>query len=111
MSEQNNQMDWLKITASILLGVFLVKFVHMLVFTIFISIGYSIPTGNMRNTLLTIVGYFYLGLFITQLIYIIPLYLFFKRRSYRYIATGIIVGAVITALVNGGCYLMFASLW
>lgn len=110
MSEQENQTSLLKVIMSIIAGIILVIMVHLGIFFVTFSIINSFPfPNNIKQLLGTIFGYFYICLFITQLIYVIPLYLFFKRRSNPYIATGIIVGAVITALVNGGCYLIFTS--
>lgn len=47
-----------------------------------------------------------LTLFIWQLVYVIPVFLWCRRRGYREFSRGIIIAAVLTALLNGGCSLM-----
>ncbi len=42
---------------------------------------------------------------LTQLIYVIPLVLWLKKRERWGLMKGVIIGAVITALLNGGCWL------
>ncbi|MEM7797304.1 MAG: hypothetical protein AAF579_22970 [Cyanobacteria bacterium P01_C01_bin.118] len=45
-----------------------------------------------------------------QLLYAIPLALRFKRRRQFGLMKGVIIGAVITALINGACYLTLLAL-
>jgi hypothetical protein len=45
---------------------------------------------------------------ITQLIYVIPVIIWLNRRRQFALKKGVIIGAVITALLNGGCYLILA---
>jgi hypothetical protein len=42
---------------------------------------------------------------ITQLIYVVPLCLWLRRRRQFETAKGVIIGAVITFLLNGSCFL------
>ncbi len=46
------------------------------------------------------------GFFLLQLLYVIPLSLWLRRRQYLGMMKGVIIGAVITALLNGGCFLL-----
>ncbi|MBD0345125.1 MAG: hypothetical protein ICV63_09955 [Coleofasciculus sp. Co-bin14] len=41
----------------------------------------------------------------TQFIYVIPVVLWLKRQQRWGLMKGIIIGAVLTALLNGGCWL------
>lgn len=47
------------------------------------------------------------GFFLIQLLYVIPLVLRFQRQGKAARMKGVIIGAVITALLNGACFLSF----
>jgi hypothetical protein len=47
------------------------------------------------------------GFFLVQLLYVIPLVLLLKRQGKIARMKGVIIGAVITALLNGACFLSF----
>ncbi len=54
---------------------------------------------------------FYFGIGITQLIYVIPGIIYFRRHDKSLVAKGIIIGASITFLLNAACFgLLFAML-
>jgi hypothetical protein len=54
---------------------------------------------------------FYFGIGITQLIYVIPGIVYFRRHGRPLIAKGIIIGASITFLLNAACFgVLFAVL-
>ena len=44
---------------------------------------------------------------IWQLLYVIPVCFWLRRRQRFALMKGVIIGAVITALLNGACYLLF----
>jgi heme O synthase-like polyprenyltransferase len=46
---------------------------------------------------------------ITQLIYVIPFSIYLKRKNEDDLMKGVIVGAIITLLLNGGCWLMISN--
>ena len=46
-----------------------------------------------------------MGFLFWQLLYVIPLTIWLKRRGKVGMMKGVITGAVLTALVNGACYL------
>ncbi len=48
------------------------------------------------------------GISITQLIYVIPTLILLRRRQQDALEKGVVIGAVITALLNGGCYLILS---
>ena len=50
------------------------------------------------------------GISITQLIYVIPVTMRLNRRGQFALKKGVIIGAVITALLNGGCYRVFQEI-
>jgi hypothetical protein len=56
-----------------------------------------------------IVGYLPL-IGIIQLVYVIPYINYLKKQEKYDLIKGIIVGAIITFLLNGGCWLMILSL-
>ncbi|BAY24818.1 hypothetical protein NIES2100_46150 [Calothrix sp. NIES-2100] len=47
-----------------------------------------------------------MGFFIWQLLYVIPLCIWLRRQQRLAMMKGVIIGAVITALLNGGCFLV-----
>jgi hypothetical protein len=48
-----------------------------------------------------------IGFFFWQLLYVIPLIIWLKRRRKMGMMKGVIIGAVLTALLNGSCYLLW----
>ena len=50
-----------------------------------------------------------LGIGIFQLLYVIPTGILLYRNRQFSLMKGVIIGAVITALLNGGCYLLFLA--
>ncbi len=49
-----------------------------------------------------------MGFLFWQLLYVLPLTIWLKRRGKIGMMKGVIIGAVITALLNGACYLVIA---
>jgi hypothetical protein len=88
----------------ILSGIFLVLGLHILAFLaggLIGSIAISLGIDSIASTL------FSLALFIgiSQLIYISPLMILLIQQRNWGVLKGVIIGAVITALLNGGCWL------
>jgi hypothetical protein len=48
-----------------------------------------------------------LGIGLTQLLYVIPLGIYFHRLGRSNMVKGLMIGAIITALLNGGCFIFF----
>ena len=48
---------------------------------------------------------------ITQLIYVSPTLIWLWRRQQFALEKGVVIGAIITVLLNGGCYLLFTLPW
>lgn len=49
------------------------------------------------------------GFSIWQLLYVIPISIWLYRKRKRLMMKGVIIGAVITFLLNGGCFLLLTS--
>lgn len=52
-----------------------------------------------------------IGFMFVQLLYVIPMIIRFRRRRKFGMMKGVIIGAVLTALVNGGCFIIFIQLF
>lgn len=85
------------------LGIFLVFILHILAILIVGFIANVIPLPPSINDLLL---YALLGISLSQLVYVIPVIFWAKRRQKFALMKGVIIGAVITALLNGGCWLL-----
>ena len=104
-------------TAGISLGILFLLGMHFIGFwliyllIIFISIiNSSYPTA--LGTYLTTEYRFLLLLAVpglSQLFYVIPLVFWLKRRQRWGLMKGVIIGAVITALLNGSCWILLTS--
>lgn len=49
------------------------------------------------------------GIGVTQLMYVIPACIYYRRRRRFNLVKGIIIGAILTALLNGGCFLVLSQ--
>jgi hypothetical protein len=70
----------------------------------------SISIGGIGSSIATFLLLSLLGIGIAQLIYVIPAIIIIRRRRHWAVLKGVIIGAVITALLNGGCWLFLYSL-
>lgn len=86
----------------ILLGLGFLLLMHLLAVVIF---GYLIY-ANPREYLLYF-GIFAIGL--VQFIYVVPMVVIAILKEKWAVMKGVIIGAVLTALLNGGCWLIFAA--
>jgi len=64
---------------------------------------------GISNVVGTIVFVLIFGVGLSQLIYVIPLCIWLHRRRLQATMKGVIAGAVITFLLNGGCFLMLMT--
>ena len=100
-------------TPKIILGLLLLLGMHFMLFllvclTLYIVSVVPTPISSDYKWLAVILipaG----GIAIVQLIYVIPVSLWLKSRRQLALMKGVIIGAVITALLNGGCWLFVAS--
>ncbi len=93
----------------IFLGIFLLTGIHISVLTI-LGVIASIPISGV-NYFVAIYIYALAGIGITQLIYVIPLIFWLRWKRKWGLMKGIILGAVITALLNGGCWLLVSNMF
>jgi hypothetical protein len=94
-------------TFEILKGFLLLCFFHCIAgFIIFIlSSVIGLILGGYAIFYAWIVGG--MGFFLWQLIYVLPLTIRLKRRGEIGMMKGVIICAVLTALMNGSCYLVY----
>jgi hypothetical protein len=72
------------------------------------GIGVFLALSSYNSSFFVIPALSSAGISITQLIYIIPVIIWLNRRRQFALKKGVIIGAVITALLNGGCYLILS---
>jgi len=108
MSNHNELFETLK-------GFLLLLFFHVCTGVIIFLLGWLIDwlSSSPRNYL---GNYTFLGVWIIgamgflfwQLLYVIPLIIWLKRRRKMGMMNGVIIGAVLTALLNGSCIYQLA---
>jgi hypothetical protein len=104
---QRNEVRGIILGILLLIGMHFAAFLFICVILVIISI---IPTPLSNNYLwfpLIVVPYAGIGLF--QILYVIPVVFWLKRRQKGGLMKGVIIGAVLTALLNGGCWLLVYS--
>ncbi|MBD2336923.1 hypothetical protein H6G64_07935 [Calothrix sp. FACHB-156] len=82
-----------------------------------IAVGIIFGLGLLAGQIFGYANYSYLGVwliggwgfFIWQLLYVIPLCILLRRQQRLAMMKGVIIGAVITALLNGSCFLLVFS--
>jgi hypothetical protein len=101
MSQQNQLWEIIK-------GILLLIAMHAVAILIIFAISYilQITQGGYAG-----LSFFFAlaALFLIQLLYVIPTCIWLKRKRKPLMMKGVIIGAVITALVNGGCFLLVTS--
>lgn len=92
---------------NLLKGVLLLIGCHALACLLIFVVGFVI--GSIIGGYSVLVIWFggALGLCLWQLLYVIPLTIWLKRRGKIDMMNGVIIGAVLTALVSGACYVGF----
>ncbi|AOY79365.1 hypothetical protein BJP36_04970 [Moorena producens JHB] len=100
-------MSQINPTRELLSGIFILFGIHIIAITIVIVvlwfINLIIPSvGYQLNTFAALS---LMGIGISQLIYVIPLIIRLKQQQRWEVMKGVIIGAVLTALLNGGCWL------
>ncbi|MEL6232619.1 MAG: hypothetical protein AAFR24_22160 [Cyanobacteria bacterium J06627_3] len=90
--------------AQIVGGFMVLMAFHGIAATLIFALGFGIGMLIGGYSFLTIWVVGSMGFLFWQLLYVIPLLLRFKRRRRFGMMKGVIVGATITALVNGACF-------
>jgi Na+/proline symporter len=102
MSERNEILG-------IFLGILLLLGMHIIAIIAIFFLGFIIEKiyGGYSVISVWIVGSY--GFLFWQLLYVIPVCLMLKRQQRPGMMKGVIIGAVITALLNGTCSLLILS--
>lgn len=105
MSERNNEVGEIFVGIALLLGLHIAV---LMLGGIFVGILSSIGGAFSNVTIGLLYAAFGIGL--VQLLYVIPTVVILVRERRWGVMKGVIICAVITALLNGGCWLvLFAS--
>lgn len=85
------------------LGILLLLYIHVGAVTLVIVILTIIMVlfGSFGNVLVSLFMYPLYALGISQLIYVVPMVTVFSQRQQFNLMKGVIVGAILTALLNG----------
>jgi hypothetical protein len=104
MSRDSSSNEFIEI----LKGFFLLMGCHILSGIFIFALGFVVGSfvGNYSFAVVWLVGS--MGFLFWQLLYVIPIVFRLRRRGAIGMMKGVIVGAVLTALVNGVCFLTFA---
>ena len=102
MSPTNERMG-------IVLGILLLMGLHLAAIILGFIIG-SISIGGIGSYIASFLTVWFIGIGIAQLIYVVPAIIFLRRRRHFAVVKGLIIGATITALLNGGCWLLIYSI-
>ncbi|HEY9645872.1 MAG TPA: hypothetical protein V6C88_05860 [Chroococcidiopsis sp.] len=96
-----NELSEIVKGAALLLGC------HLLAGLLIFALGYVIGSivGGYSIFAVWLVGA--MGFLFWQLLYVIPLILWLRRRGKTGMIKGVIIVAVLTALLNGACFLAF----
>ncbi len=99
MSQRNEVLQFF-------LGILFLFGMHIISAIAIFLLGFVISPifGNYRFLAVWIYGAY--GFFLIQLLYVIPATLWLRRQQRIGMMKGMIVGAVITALLNGSCFLL-----
>lgn len=94
--------------AQIIYGMFFVLGLHIFAITVLSLLAYlvNLVGGIIISPINNLWIYAVFGIGISQLLYVIPLIIRLKRLQKWGLMKGVIIGAVLTALLNGGCWLL-----
>ncbi|MBE9207208.1 hypothetical protein IQ244_11865 [Nostoc sp. LEGE 06077] len=91
-----------------ILGILLLLGCHIIAIIIIFGLGYVLElnsrSGSYVGVQVWIIGG--VGFLFWQLLYVIPLCIFLQRKRQIAMRNGVVIGAAITALLNGGCFLL-----
>lgn len=104
-SDPNNE------TLEIVKGMLLLLGCHAIAGVVILGLGFAIAAiagGGYTFLYAWIIGT--AGFLFWQLLYVIPLILVLRRRGNVAMAKGVVIAAVLTALVNGACFISMFGL-
>lgn len=88
-------------------GIGIVLAADGVLFIVLLSVGSGLfDKASLLSDVLTIAMF---GIGLTQLLYVVPLYLYFRKTSQKNTAKGLVIGASIVALLNVTCWGVFFS--
>ncbi len=106
MQQKNEQVG-------MILGFFLLAGMHILaatlIFGILLFISMVQTPISTDYKWLPLILFPSLGIGLFQLIYVIPVVLWLRNKEYWGMMKGVIIGAVVTAFLNGGCWLLLLA--
>ena len=91
----------------IIYGILLLLGMHAIAIGVIFVLGFILFSNTPNYGILVFWIYAALSFSFIQLIYVIPVVLRLKQRQKWGMMKGVIIGAVITALVNGSCFLAY----
>jgi predicted membrane-bound dolichyl-phosphate-mannose-protein mannosyltransferase len=100
MKNSRNSKATIQIVLGAIAAITLNAFIFTIIFLLFLNFTRS-PTF-LEKSMLNLAS----SIGLSQLIYIIPLAISLKQQRQKYWMQGVIIGACITALINGGCWAM-----
>ncbi|MBD2208511.1 hypothetical protein H6G27_01335 [Nostoc linckia FACHB-104] len=104
MSQRNENLQ-------LFLGILILFGLHLIAVGIIFGVGLLVGQiwgyNNYSFLGIWLVGGW--GFFFWQLLYVIPLCILLRRQQRLAMMKGVIIGAVITALLNGSCFLLVFS--
>jgi hypothetical protein len=86
----------------IILGSFCIIVINAVIW----GIAFLLATRTYPSSFFIIGLWVAVGIGLVQLIYVIPAIVLLRRRRQFALRKGVIIGAVLTALFNGGCFLI-----
>jgi hypothetical protein len=96
-----------QISRDLIGGIFLVPALHFGFILLLLLLG-TISGNTSILGVMFVMSFFWTG--ITQFVYLIPVGLVYWRRQRFEVVKGIAIGAVITILVNGACFLFISDI-
>ena len=115
MSQRNESHD-------ITRGIFLLILVHIIVFVLEYSLGYILILirsaffgkvsvfSNIFNAASTALALAIFGIGFSQWLYVTPLLIWLRRRELWGLFKGVLIGALLTLLLGGSCFIMYYRL-
>jgi hypothetical protein len=90
-------------------GLCLLMILHFVAFLIIFRLSELVSStqGNDKGLSFVITGI--AGFLFWQLLYVIPLIIWLRRRGKVAMMKGVVIGAVLTALANGVCFLVVTA--
>src|SRR4028118_2409162 len=93
-------------------GIFLLMGLHLAALILASILGpILISIGGIAYYIASFLCVVFVGIGIAQLIYVVPAIIVLRRRREFARLKGLIIGAIITALLNGGCWLLIYASW